>query len=225
VAEGLSKTDIQILESHKKTMTALAAYLGDSFEFVLHDLIDLDHSIVKIINGKLSGRKEGAPITDLALELLEKVNHKAEDQSASISAKPYFTYFSKSKYGKPVKSVTMGIFGEKKRIIGLLCINMYLDQPIASLLNGFFSDNQMQFLNEHFINDSDELVVRALEKVKKEVMNNKTIPVSLKNKEIITLLYHQGIFKLKNAIMVISKDLAISKNTVYLHLRSLEAQA
>jgi predicted transcriptional regulator YheO len=223
---GLSKTDIQILESHKKTMTALAAYLGDSFEFVLHDLIDLDHSIVKIINGKLSGRKEGAPITDLALELLEKVNNGNKgSRSASqppAAAEPYFTYFSKSKYGKPVKSVTMAIFGEKKRIIGLLCINMYLDQPIASLLNGFFS-NQTQFINEHFISDSDELVVRALGKVKKEVMNNKTVPVSLKNKEIITLLYHQGIFKLKNAILVISKDLAISKNTVYLHLRRLQA--
>jgi predicted transcriptional regulator YheO len=48
------------------------------------------------------------------------------------------------------------------------------------------------------------------------------IPVSQKNKEIVTLLYHQGIFKLKDAVQNISHDLGISKNTVYLHIRALE---
>jgi predicted transcriptional regulator YheO len=49
------------------------------------------------------------------------------------------------------------------------------------------------------------------------------VPQHQKNKRIVTLLYHQGIFKLKNAVQRISGDLGISKNTVYLHIRSLEA--
>jgi predicted transcriptional regulator YheO len=213
---ALSKADKLIIESYKTTMEALGAYLGEAFEIVLHDLDDLDHSVIKLINGSLSGRKEGAPITDLALEMLEKIGR-------SRSTERYIAYFSKSKYGKPVKSITMAIFGERGRVIGLLCINMYLESPISSLLRDFSMDNHAQFISEHFINDSDELIAQTLAGVKKEVMGDKAVPASLKNKEIITLLYHQGIFKLKNAIKTVAKDLGISKNTVYMHIRSLES--
>jgi predicted transcriptional regulator YheO len=212
--DTLSRTDKVLLASYKTTMEALGAYLGDAFELVLHDIDDLDHSIIKIINGSHSGRGEGAPITDLALDLLEKINRN--------KAERFSTYFSKSKYGKPVKSITMAIFGEQDRVIGLLCINMYLDSPITSLLQSFTMNTHMEFVSENFITDSDELVSRALERVKKEVMEDAAVPPSLKNKEIITLLYYQGIFKMKNAIKTISADLHISKNTVYMHIRSLE---
>ena len=45
-----------IIESYKTTVEGLAAYYGPAFEIVLHDLIDLDHSIVKIVNGHHLGR-------------------------------------------------------------------------------------------------------------------------------------------------------------------------
>ena len=51
IREPLSKVDRYILDSYKTTMEGLAAYYGEAFEIVLHDLSDLDHSIVKIING------------------------------------------------------------------------------------------------------------------------------------------------------------------------------
>ena len=42
-------------------MDGLALYLGEGYEFVLHSLEDLSHSVVKIINGHYSNRKPGAP--------------------------------------------------------------------------------------------------------------------------------------------------------------------
>jgi predicted transcriptional regulator YheO len=54
------------------------------------------------------------------------------------------------------------------------------------------------------------------------VLADGAVPSSQKNKEIIKLLYYQGIFKLKDAVQTISRDLGISKNTVYLHIRALE---
>jgi predicted transcriptional regulator YheO len=167
-----------------------------------------------MINGFHSGRSEGAPITDLALTMLEKINENGGGQ--------YITYYSKSKYGKPVKSVTLTISGEHGRVIGLVCINMYMDSPITSLLQSFTMNGYVEYVSENFSNDSDELIYRSLERVKKEVETNDAVPLSQKNKEIVTLLYHLGIFKLKNAVKVISGDLGISKNTVYMHLRALE---
>jgi predicted transcriptional regulator YheO len=114
------------------------------------------------------------------------------------------------------------IFGEKKKPIGLLCINLYLDSPLTSLLQSFSPASPAEYIAEHFISDSNELIARSLEKVKADVLGDEGIPVSQKNKEIITLLYYQGIFKLKDAVQTISRDLGISKNTVYLHIRALE---
>jgi predicted transcriptional regulator YheO len=218
----LSQADQLIIESYKTTIEGLAAYYGDAFEIVLHDLVDLDHSIIKIANGFHSGRKEGAPITDFALSMLEQIQKNNGPESPVENRGPFVTYFSTSKYGKPVKSTTIVIFGEKKKPIGLLCINLYLDSPLSSLLQNFSPAAPAEYVAEHFISDSNELIARSLEKVKAEVLADSGVPASQKNKEIVTLLYYQGIFKLKDAVQTISRDLGISKNTVYLHIRALE---
>jgi predicted transcriptional regulator YheO len=225
IAAPLPDLDRLIIDSYKTTMEGLAAYLGEAFEIVLHDLSDYDHSIVKIINGFHSGRGEGAPITDLALSLLERLQENSRGEKPRASgeiAGPFVSYTSKSKYGKPVRSATMVIFGAQQRAIGLLCINLYLDSPLSSLLHSFSPAAPSGFITEHFSSDSDELLSRALEKVKREVAADAGVPPLRKNKEIVTILYHQGIFRLKNAVRAISQDLGISKNTVYLHIRALE---
>jgi predicted transcriptional regulator YheO len=219
---SLSKADRLIIESYKTTMDGLAAYFGEAFEIVLHDLIDLDHSIIKIVNGFHSGRKEGAPITDFALSMLEQIKKNSPSGNPAEYSRPFISYLSSSKYGKPVRSTTIVIFGEKKKPIGLLCINLYLDSPLTSLLQNFSSASPTEYISEHFISDSNELIARSLEKTKAEVLADDSIPVSQKNKEIVTLLYYQGVFKLKDSVQVISRDLGISKNTVYLHIRALE---
>jgi predicted transcriptional regulator YheO len=217
--QPLSEADRLVIESYKNLMDVLAVYLGEAFELVLHLLTDYDHSVIKIVHGFHSGRKEGAPITDLALSMLEKIKHGRENNEAPEN---YAVYFSKSKYGKPVRSTTSIIFGENHRAIGLLCINLYLDSPISSLIQSFSFTQSVEFVTENFISDSEELIKRALEKVKADVLTDNDIYSSQKNKEIVTRLYYQGIFKLKNAIPFISGELNISKNTVYLHLRHLE---
>jgi predicted transcriptional regulator YheO len=217
-AGKLSGSDRLIIDSYITTMEGLAFYFGGAFEFVLHDITDFDHSIIKIINGSLSGRREGSPITDLALSMLEKIQ-------ANDASKQFMCYTSKSKYGRPVKSTTIVIFGARKKAIGLLCVNLYLDSPLTSLLQSFSPDSGTDYVTENFSSDSDELIANALEKVKGEVDAADSVPPHLKNKEIITILYHQGIFKLKNAVRDISRELGISKSTVYLHIRALEEKA
>jgi predicted transcriptional regulator YheO len=222
IKNALSRADQLILESYKNTIDGLAAYYGEAFEIVLHSLIDLDHSIIKIVNGFHSGRKEGGPITDFALSMLERIKKNNDSGNASGYDVPFLTYFSASKYGKPVKSATIVIFGEKQNPIGLLCINLYMDSPLSSLIQNFSLSAPAEYITENFITDSDELILRSLEKIKTEVLGDEQVPVSQKNKKIVTLLYHQGIFKLKDAVQIISRDLGISKNTVYLHIRALE---
>ena len=125
----LSDTDRAVLDSYGRMMEGLAGYLGSGYELVLHSLDDLDHSAIKVINGYHTGRKEGAPITDLALQMLERI-------SAEDGCKDYICYQGSNKTGHPLRSTTIAIRSQG-RIIGLLCINFYMDTPLSELLGLF----------------------------------------------------------------------------------------
>jgi predicted transcriptional regulator YheO len=68
-------------------------------------------------------------------------------------------YYSKSKYGKPLRSTTIIISGGGGKLIGMLCFNLYLDSPISSFLRGIITENKTDYVNEHFISSSDELII------------------------------------------------------------------
>ncbi len=126
----LSETDRRILESYSYFLDGLSQYLGNRIEIVLHSLENLDCSVIKILNGFYSGRTVGAPITDLALSMLSKINETGTN--------PYIIYFCKSKKNEPIKAATLAVYGEHQRIIGLVCMNFYLNPHYVILLKHFY---------------------------------------------------------------------------------------
>lgn len=210
--------DYMIMESYKLALEGLADYLGEGYELVLHSLHSLDHSVIKIINGHYSGRKEGAPITDLALSMLAKIE---EQQGAS-----YISYFNHNKRGEPLKATTITIYGEGKKIIGLLCINFYLNTPVYSIIQNFLPASESlkgNIASESFVENIDELIKESVEEAQQKVQNDPNITSVNKNKEIVCELYKKGIFNLKDAVIKVAGHMQISKNTVYLHVRNLSS--
>lgn len=207
----LTRADRQILESYRHFIEGLSDYLGSGVEIVLHSLENPDQSVIKIINGHYTGRMEGAPITNLALSMLAKIN---QSQSA-----PYVTYFGTNNQGEPIKSATIAIFGENKRIIGLICMNFYLNIPLSKLLSEIDPGHRAE-LTENFTNNIQETIEKAVRSAQDIVVRDPKIAVNCRNKEIIMLLDDQGIFNLKDAVILVSTLLNISKNTVYMHLRN-----
>ncbi|MFA7206235.1 MAG: PAS domain-containing protein [Saccharofermentanales bacterium] len=215
----LSKTDLKILESYKTILDGLGNYMGAGYELVLHSLERLDKSVIKIVNGHYSNRTEGAPVTDLALKMLQEIQN-------SDSSHQFKTYFSVNKNGRTTKSSTLPIIGEDNRIIGLLCINFYLDTPLSSVLDGFVSiASTSGSENENFAANAQEVFSSVLDNARQKVLNSPSIPSTMRNREIIAILFDEGIFKLKNAVQKVADNLGISKNTVYMHIRQLEKEA
>lgn len=209
----LTEEDVQILESMKTVIAGLADYLGEGYEFVLHSLEDIEKSVIMIINGHHTGRKVGAPITDKALEMLDEI--KAGGNS------DYITYYTHNKNGAPLKSSTIAVRGKDDRIIGLLCINFYLNTPFLDILESFSNENRRKYQQENFLDNSNSIIRDSIETARKSVYSNKEILISQRNKEIISLLDQQGIFKMKDAVSEVAKELRLSKNTVYMHLHRL----
>jgi predicted transcriptional regulator YheO len=162
----LTKTDRAILNSYKKICEGLSAYLGDGYEIVLHSLENFDHSVIQILNGSHTGRTIGAPITDLALTMLSQIRTKNDCG--------YICYHSKNKEGQPLKSTTITIAGENDRIIGLLCINFYLNTPLAKVLEQLMlSETQIREIahpNETYVDRVDDLILQTVMQVRAEVM-------------------------------------------------------
>ena len=216
----LTETDRTILESYSAMLEGLSMYLGEGYELVLHSLEDYSSSAVKVIHGLHTGRMEGAPLTDLALDLLEEMQKEDADSRG-------VTYYTHNKKGEPLKSVTIPVHGEKARIIGLLCINFYLNTPLSEYISNFVvcglkSQEQYENRKENFSTSSVELLEDMAERIRQEVMADKEIASANRNKEIIQRLYKKGVYNMKDAVGRTAEILGISKNTVYMHLRNLE---
>ncbi len=211
----LNARDRLILESYKTALEGLAAYLGNGYEIVLHSLEDFEHSAVKVINGEYTGRKEGAPITDLALNML------AEIQKKNLSS--YICYYTKNAKGEPLKSATIVIKGTEGKPIGLLCINFYLNTSLSDILLTMTPQQLLQenFRQEQFTGEPAEMIQKAVEQAMEKVSANSAVLPSLRNREVVALLEEEGIFRIKDSVMLVADFLNISKNTVYLHLRTI----
>ncbi|OBX08923.1 hypothetical protein QV09_09360, partial [Gallibacterium salpingitidis] len=160
-------------------------------------------------------RQVGAPITDTALRMLKQI----EDGHTMVSS----AYFTHSKTGKRMRSITQAIYGEKNRIIGLLCVNLNLDISLTDffqfLLNDISSIKQ-NTQGEHFAENADELLQQITNQVITEVDSDPNISIANRNKQIIFLLNQKGVFELKGAIKRVAEVLGISIHTVYMHLRN-----
>lgn len=213
----LTKADKLILQAMRTVVQGLGLYLGEGCEIILHSLENLESSAIEVIHGHHSGRKTGASITNLALEMLEDIERSGEKKTLA--------YFNHNRDGITIKSATIPIIGEYERIIGLLCLNFYTDITLCNFINTFFpithQSQDTPHMIESFAQDVDEMISEAVLQTLEEVMDDPDIAAVNKNKEIVTRLEEKGIFNIKDAVVKVAEQLDISKNTVYMHLRNL----
>lgn len=211
----LTDLDKRILHSYINIAEGVSQFWGDCCEVVIHNLENLDRSVMFIANGHLSGRQIGSPISEVTLSFLNRM--MAEPELKNLY------YFAKNKKGETFKASICAIMGEHSTIIGLFCLNFYMNAPISAFIQCMTPGESPNHENisETFVENTQELMLNALEEAKKTVYSNLAISSSNKNKEIVSILFHKGIFNLKDSVITIAEHLGISKNTVYMHIRNM----
>ncbi|WGE33595.1 transcriptional regulator [Actinobacillus genomosp. 1] len=211
--QNFSEEDHAILASYFPIVDGIAALIGDHCEIVLHSLEFLENSAIYIANGHNTDRKIGSPLTDKALKSL----HQMKTDSVS---KPYFT---RSKGGVLMKSVTVAIRNSKQHVIGFICININLDVPVSQFLSTFIAPLQEdEDTSVNFASSVEELVIQTIEKTIEETMADRNVANNNKNRHIVVSLYEKGIFDIKDAINQVADRLNISRHTVYLYIRQIK---
>ncbi len=193
----------------------IADLFGSDCEVVLHDISDLENSIIKIRNGHVTGRKVGDSMTDVGLEMIKKANG-----GLTVLG----NYNPRTMSEKLLKSNAINIRNLKDEVIGILCINLDVSNlsKIGQAINNFCkSEDNKEEKEEDFGSDIwsiiDEIINKIVNKKGKRI-HNLTKEDRIK---IINELDKKGIFLIKGAIFQVSKALGISSPTIYKYLEEI----
>lgn len=201
------------LEMLKQIAAGIAAQFGSNCEVVIHDVSgkNMDHSIVHIENGHVSGRKVGDGGSHVVVEQMIQEDAQPED---------YLGYLTKSPNGKVLKSSTMYIRNSRGKVVALLSINFdisALSMVDAAVRELVMPRDQTQMEPEKIVNVNDlleDLIQQSVALVGK--------PVAMMNKEdkvrAIQFLNQNGAFLVTKSGDKIAKYFGISKYTLYSYI-------
>lgn len=208
--------DREILHSYIGVADGIGKIFGNCCETTIHSLENPLKSLIYINNSDITGRQIGSPLTDLALELIEKSKYDKEDVIGP--------YFSKTASGRQLRSVTILIRNESKELIGFVCINLDISAPVNQFMKNLLSpDNQPaeDAVSENYSNTVGDLVRSAFLGVQKKINLLTGISPIEKSKKIVQKLQDLGIFEIKGAVDIVAVELGVSKFTVYNYLREV----
>ena len=213
-------TESQI-DFYRRLAKALALQFGPRCEVVVHDLEaeDLDHAVVAIENGHVSGRSLGAGPSHVVLEALQGDPELLQDRP------PYLT---KTIDGRTLKSSTVFIHDDEGRPVGILAINYditlmaALEQELASFTQtpDDGRDREPEAITRNIADLLDDLFAESVRQVGK--------PPALMTKEdrvrAIGYLDRRGAFLISKSSERACEFFGISKYSFYTYLNEAKAE-
>ncbi len=190
----------------------IASMFDDKCEVVIHDFSNIEHSIVYIVNGHITGRKIGDTLTDLGLK------HFKENSNQDS----FIGYKSITKDGRILRSSSLFIRDSSGECVASLCINYDISELIIAneIFKKMININEIKETSgiEFFTTNVNEL----LDHILSETITIIGKPVSSMHKvdkiKAIKHLDDNGVFLIKKSIDQVAKFFNISKFTVYNYL-------
>lgn len=218
---------IDLMEHYKKIVYFLGNVLSPNYEIALLDLRANKNCITAIANGHISGRTVGAPITNLALQIISTNSWKDTNSQCN--------YLGLTKDNNPLRSSSYFI-KDNNELIGMLCINIdvspyeQLSNSILQMSCANYCDSPLELMNtlslptENFTNTLSD----TIETVFKENIDLSSIPVNRLTQDekisIVAALHKNGVFHMKGAVAIIAERLHCSEATIYRYLNKISKE-
>lgn len=230
-----------MLKMHTKTLSQLQPFIqmvdfigmamGNNCEVVLHDVSNIEHSIVAVKNGHISNRKVGGSLTDLALKILKDKSY--EEKNYLIN------YSGKTQDGKILRSSTFFIKDDNKKVVGMLCLNMDVSKMVDtrnlldSLISGIheMQTNNLQQNRDLLHNGCDTIedLHTSIEDLTTSVISKTILETNIspyrmsanEKMEVVKQLNEKGVFLIKGAVSEVALHLKTSEATVYRYLNKI----
>lgn len=226
----------EMIQHYSLLVEFLGKILGPDYEIALHDISRKKCSVVAITNGYISGRTVGAPLTNVAMQLIAEKAYETRDWKLN--------YRGVSASGNILRCSTLFIKDDRGVLAGLLCINFddsryrelskrvftlchpdeYVSRNIAVNAIPVSTDSEEYLEQETFYNSISSVTRDAL----LSVMNAENLPADrltqAEKLKIIQLLSQKGVFTLKGAIPIVAQNLSCSKASIYRYLSKIKRE-
>ncbi len=205
----------KIFERYVQIANLFGQLFQNVLEVVVHDFKDLDHSIIHIVNGQISGRKIGDSASELGIRRLL-------EQEGIPDA--LVNYINQNNRGKKLKSASMAIRDDKGKMIGAFCCNFDVSQfeQFQRFLEFFTACEPNTMVGLHDINETNRTNEEEIEEdIKTYLVQSGLISNQLTYKDkqaIVDHLYRQGCFKKRGAISSIANSLQLTRQCIYKYL-------
>ena len=211
----------EVLNLYIPLVDFIADIIGPHCEVLLHDIVDVENSVIAIRNGYISGRYLGCPLTDLGFRLLQ--NKTFLNQNALVN------YRSRTASGENLISSTYKIRDAKGELIGMLCVNILNspDQlinkipaafPLTALFGNVVRTDDTEEVTESLSTSLDNVVDDAVKNLITKYKISAERMSSEEKSAIVQELREDGIFKIKGAIAKVAASLRTSESTIYRYL-------
>ena len=203
----------------------LSVMLGDNTEIIVHDLINYKQSIVHIINGHISNRKIGDPITDIVYEYFLNESKNNKEFICNFS--------SKTIEGRLLYSSTFFIKNEDKEVVGALCFNSDYHKlktsisAITSLLPNFVDDITFttKHVKENLNANPHEITSNKIDSVIDDFdVLPKRMNIDEKTK-VIKALSEAGVFNLRGSVQEVALKLNMSEPSIYRYIKKIRIKS
>ena len=197
----------------------LAEVFGGDAEVVLQDVSDFNNSVISIRNNHISGRKLGAPATNLVLKVM----------NGNFTDKNYVTnYRGISATGKVVRSSTYFIKDDRGIVVGMLCINIDIDKyvQLKNHLDGILKlpEEIFEKTTEKFSVSAEGLASDSIETILEESGISPERMSQEEKMEVVNKLDKNGVFLVKGSICKIASILNVSNATIYRYLSKIRRE-
>jgi predicted transcriptional regulator YheO len=203
-----------VLELLKAIGEGITGTVGEWCEVLIHDLRDLDHSIVHIL-GNVTGREVGGPMTDLGLT-----------QIRSGHTEPLLNYTNYTDDGKTLRSSTMYVHDEDGKPIASICVNVNVTPLLlfSRFLRSTPAGQAEPDHSERFPADLPQMVETLIAECAAQI--GKPVAHMTKGDRVrmVALLDQRGVFQLRKSVPLVAKRLGVTQKTVYTYLAELQAE-
>lgn len=196
-----------------KLASGIAKQFGPDCEVVVHDLSadELEHSIIAIENGHITGRHKGDGPSHVVWEALKTDPEKLEDRLA---------YLTKTEDGKILRSSTIFLRDDNGKPVAIFSINydITMMRAMENALHAFTVTEELtqepETITHNVADLLEELIRQSIKMIGK--------PVALMNKEekvkAIRFLNESGAFLITKSGQRVCNVFGISKYTLYSYI-------
>ena len=204
-------TKAQWIESLTQVGDALARTIGPQCEIVIHDLADMEHSIIWI-KGDVTGREIGGCLTSRGLSLVRTGNTNTNHY-----------YVTRTRDGKTVRSSLSFVRDNKREAV--ICMEINFDtSPFVAFrhtLEGLADPDDAYDFQDAFLSDAPEMLESVLERA----IGMTAKPVAQMSKadrmRVVQMLDEAGMLEFRKAIPTVARYLGVTRFTIHNYINEL----